>query len=303
MRMRVGIKMKKVQILMSTYNGEEYLKEQIDSILRQSYPNIELLIRDDGSEDRTREILKQYEQENKHVKVIYGENKGVNGSFFTLVENCDADYIAFADQDDVWLPEKIQVAVTRLEKIKEPALYACNKILIDGKDNIIEENNKKQKIPSFSNALVENICTGCTIVMNRKLTDLVKKHIPHHAVLHDWWCYLLAAYAGTVIYDENAYILYRQHGNNVVGATGNIIDRIKFNVHYILKNRGKLRKQLEEFQSCFHEDEKKDKQLQRVKNAVRFPESVTIAFSRDIKRQSMADEILMRLLFFCHMML
>ena len=295
--------MKKVQILMSTYNGETYLSKQIDSILAQNYPAIQLLIRDDGSKDNTKEILKEYENKFEQITVIYGENVGVNGSFFSLVEMSDADYIAFADQDDIWLPDKVKKAVEQLEQVQGAALYACNKILIDGNDNIIKENDGRKMAPSFSNALVESICTGCTIVMNRKLTEQLKIHIPEHAVLHDWWCYLLAAYLGTVIYDENAYIWYRQHENNVVGAANHIWDKIKFNVHYILKNRGKLKWQLEEFAQLYHTDAKKDRQLQRVSTADKFPQSIKVAFGKDVKRQTLPDEIIMRLLFICHLMI
>lgn len=295
--------MKKVQILMSTYNGQTYLQKQIESILGQTYSNIELLIRDDGSKDQTVEILKKYEQQYKNIKVFYEKNIGVTASFFSLLNESDADYIAFADQDDIWLPQKIEMAVEKLQKYPKPALYASNKVLIDQNDHIIQKNNMKDKKPSFSNALVESICTGCTIVMNKMLVDLVKKHIPSHAVLHDWWCYLLAAYIGEVIYDKEAYIWYRQHGDNVVGAVNHIGDKIRYNVRYILKNRGKLKKQLEEFQSVYHGDIKKDKQLQRVREANRFPNSVRIVFSKDIRRQNMIDEVIMRGLFALHLML
>ena len=297
------MRMKKVQILMSTYNGQTYLRKQIESILRQTYQNIELVIRDDGSKDETVSILREYEQQFKNIRVIYGKNVGVNSSFFLLLEQCNADYIAFADQDDIWLPEKIQSAVEKLDKYNVPAVYACNKILIDGNDYITKKNNNRDIKPSFSNALVENICTGCTIVMNKKIADDLKLHIPRQAILHDWWCYLVASYLGVVVYDKNAFILYRQHGENVVGATENILKKIEFNVKYILKNRGKLGKQLEEFQNIYHIFPEKDRQLQKLKEAENFPGSIKIVFDKNIKRQSIADDIIMRILFICKLML
>ena len=297
------MRMKKVQILMSTYNGQTYLKKQIESILAQTYPNIELSIRDDGSKDRTVEILKEYEQRYENINVVLEKNIGVTASFFSLIEKSNSDYIAFADQDDIWLPQKIEVAVQKLEKREKPALYACNKVLIDKNDDIIKENNKREKQPSFSNALVESICTGCTIVMNKRLVDLIKGHIPDQAVLHDWWCYLLSAYIGDVIYDKEAYIWYRQHGGNVVGASDHIWGKIKYNVKYILKNRGKLGKQLNEFHAVYYGEEKKDKQLQRVIAADKFPNSLKIAFSKDVRRQNIVDEVIMRVLFVLHLML
>lgn len=295
--------MKKVQILMSTYNGETYLSRQIESILTQTYPEIRLFIRDDGSKDHTIDILKEYEKKSEQITVIYGENVGVNESFFSLLKMSDADYTAFADQDDIWLPDKVKAAVERLEQTRGAALYASNKILVDENDNVIKENDGRKKIPSFSNALVESICTGCTIVMNKELTEQLKAHIPKNAVLHDWWCYLLASYLGTVIYDENAYIWYRQHENNVVGAADGVLKKIKFNVHYILKNKGKLKKQLVEFSNFYHIDEKKDRQLQHLIHADRFPQNIKTAFGKEVKRQTLPDEIIMRLLFICHLMI
>ena len=297
------MKMKKVQVLMSTYNGQTYLKKQIESILEQTYPNIELLVRDDESSDHTIDILRDYEERYENIKVIYGKNIGVNGSFFYLLAQSNSDYLAFSDQDDIWLPEKIQNAVEKLDYYTVPALYAGNKILIDQNDSIIKENNKKKKKPSFSNALIENICTGCTIVMNKKLADNLKIHIPKQAILHDWWCYLVASYLGIVVYDEQAYILYRQHGNNIIGQNRNIIKKIEFNIKYILKNRGKLSKQLKEFQKNYHIIPEKDRQLQKLIKAEKFPGTFQMVFNKNIRRQSMADDIIMRLLFICKLML
>ena len=138
---------KKVNVLLSAYNGEKYIREQIESILAQTYPNIELIIRDDGSKDRTVEILKEYEQRYENINVVLEKNIGVTASFFSLIEKSNSDNIAFADQDDIWLPQKIEVAVQKLEKREKPALYACNKVLIDINEDIIIENNKREIQP------------------------------------------------------------------------------------------------------------------------------------------------------------
>ena len=123
----------KVQILMSTYNGEEYIREQLDSILSQSYPDVDILIRDDGSDDDTFVILKEYEERHQNVRAYQGENLGVNKSFFELLResNTEAAYIGFCDQDDYWLPEKIEKAVKQLERIQGPALYFGAKTLVN----------------------------------------------------------------------------------------------------------------------------------------------------------------------------
>ena len=111
--------MKKVQILMSTYNGEKYVNEQIDSLLQQDHTNLEILIRDDGSKDSTVSILEEYHKENPNIKLIIDKNKGVISSFFELAMKAseEADYFAFCDQDDYWKPQKISRAVNLLERV------------------------------------------------------------------------------------------------------------------------------------------------------------------------------------------
>ena len=125
------VREEKVQILMSTYNGKKYLKEQMDSLLSQTYKNIEILVRDDGSSDGTGEILETYQKQHSNVRVYLQENIGLVDSFFWLLEQSDAGYVAFCDQDDIWKPEKIERAVEKLEQVKGPALYCGNKMLVD----------------------------------------------------------------------------------------------------------------------------------------------------------------------------
>ncbi len=212
---------------MSTYNGEAYLSDQINSILAQKQVQVSLLIRDDGSVDATPAILKSYR--GKDVRVVIGKNIGVQKSFFRLVEWADSscDYFAFSDQDDVWLAHKLQRAVEVLEKEAQrgrlydaqiPLLYAGNVWYASHDLSFVKKQNRKiRKPPSFGNALVENICIGCTQVFNRSLLHVVRGHLPGTGILHDWWMYLSAAYFGTVVFDPNAYVLYRQHSGNQVG--------------------------------------------------------------------------------------
>ena len=162
-----------IQILMSTYNGENYLREQLDSLLNQTYENIKILIRDDGSKDGTIQILKEYSEKypNK-IECIFDENIGVIKSFFELMKKSDekCNYFAFCDQDDFWLKEKVEKAI---EQIKEeiPFLYCSNTILVDENLKILKINNEKKEI-DLNNILVENCATGCTVVINNKLLKL-----------------------------------------------------------------------------------------------------------------------------------
>ena len=134
----------KVQVLMSTYNGERFLREQMESLLQQTYENLEILIRDDGSKDGTCEILKEYGERYSNIKVYYESNVGVIKSFFELLKKSEAAYIAFCDQDDVWLAEKIERAVEILKNQQAPALYCSNKILTDESLTSLKGNEAKE---------------------------------------------------------------------------------------------------------------------------------------------------------------
>ena len=221
----------KLQILMSTYNGEKYLDAQLDSLLAQTLCEkegweVEILVRDDGSKDRTCEILQAYADKDTRIRYIKEENTGVIESFFRLLDNSakDADYLAFCDQDDVWMPEKMERAVTLLSQAEtdRPLLYCGRPLLTDENLNPIETVwSDGQMRPSFGNALIENICTGCTSVMNRALADILRLSHPAFTLMHDRWFYLVASCFGEVIYDTKACIYYRQHGNNTVGMKKN----------------------------------------------------------------------------------
>lgn len=293
----------KVQILMSTYNGEKFLKEQLESLLRQTYQNLEILVRDDGSKDGTCEILREYEKKYSNVHVYLEDNVGVTKSFFELLKKSDADYIAFSDQDDVWLEEKVEKAVEKLKTLEEPALYCSNKILVDSELNIIAENNHKKLIPGFENAVVECICTGCTSMMNRSLAENIKEHIPKRAIIHDWWCYLVASYLGKVIFDDNSYIWYRQHGGNVIGASPTLFGTICAKAEYVKKNKGKLKGQLGDFAQLYRQDSEKDNLVQLLLSSEKMPAKAKVVFGRTFYRQEKLDNLITRILFLINRML
>lgn len=228
--------MKKVQILLSTYNGEKYIEEQMESLLTQTYPNIDILIRDDGSTDYTTNILRTFAKR-KNIKIMEQGNIGVIGSFFQLLVDSspEADYFAFCDQDDYWQKDKVSVAVDMLSKFPDqtPVLYCSRIEVVDEKLQHINWYPLRKRGPSFNNALVQNIATGCTIVMNKAARELLLKRLPatDAVVMHDWWCYLVISAFGHVIYDPESKILYRQHASNTLGAgqqpVGRWLKRIK----------------------------------------------------------------------------
>lgn len=228
-----------VQVLLSTYNGERFLREQLDSLFAQDYPNVRILARDDGSTDGTLALLKEYAAQSglrgcgalPRVEVLVGANLGVGASFLELVARADqeAAYVAFCDQDDFWLPHKISQALACLRsQVPDdiPGLVWGRCTLVDENLEVLGHSKVPGRGPSFANALAENIATGCTLVLNRAAVRLLAGHIPGPAVLfHDWWAYLTVAAFGRVVYDSTPAVLYRQHGANAVGARPSAVRR------------------------------------------------------------------------------
>ena len=293
----------KVQILLSTYNGEHYLREQLDSILKQDFPNIEVLIRDDGSKDATVPILDEYVAKYQNISYFVGENSGPCQSFFELVKKADktADYYAFSDQDDYWKPSKIRKALERLEEEQQalPLLYAGKPEIVNEKLEQIDTNIMQHKItPAFGNALVENVCIGCSIVFNKHLYDMVEEKLPQYSYMHDWWFYLVASCFGKVIYDENSYLLYRQHSNNVLGVSVTPLQQFKSRVKRYRKNRGLIRKQVLEFQRLYViEDTNKEKLLTEfIQTKHKWSTRFRITFGGRLFRQNWKDNLIFKVM-------
>ena len=227
--------MKKVQVLLSSYNGEKYIKQQIDSILAQKGVNVNLLVRDDGSKDNTNNILEKY---GDRIKVIYGENLGYTKSFLTLIDECgEADYYALSDQDDVWLEDKLISGVERLEKEEgnKPLLY-CSALQRVNEDL---EPGEIQNFPGLKtniySALVRERLAGCTFVFNNVLRDLLtgssKLNLEYS---HDSWTLLMCyACGGEVIYDDMPHILFRRYGTNTSVDGGGLKKRIHHEFRYL----------------------------------------------------------------------
>lgn len=238
--------MKKVQVLMSTYNGEKYIEEQIDSILKQENVQISLLIRDDGSSDKTIQIITNIAQRNNNVSFYTGENLGPAKSFMNLVKKSgEADYYAFADQDDVWKTNKIISAVNKLENYEEkPSMYISALEIVDENLNKIETKKVDGNF-TFEGELIRNFATGCTQVFNRKLCGFIKQYNPNYIIMHDSWitrvCY---AIGGNVVIDDSTYIKYRQHSNNVLGYKDNGLQKLKKQYKIAFKNNVSMREKI-----------------------------------------------------------
>lgn len=238
--------MKSVLVLLSTYNGERYLREQLDSLYAQEDVDMQILIRDDGSSDRTSEIINDYRQKKSRLAVYFDENVGANYSFFKLIEYAVTDmpkydYYAFCDQDDVWFKEKLSSAIQQLENTEnEYKLLYTGYTSTDAELNPINGDNKVREINSFGANIVSNHIQGCRMVFNRRLLEMInlincekiKKLFNEIPSFHDSWAIIVAfALGGAVIADLNPRMYYRQHGHNVVGDGGSkwnlLIKRIR----------------------------------------------------------------------------
>jgi glycosyltransferase involved in cell wall biosynthesis len=219
----------RVSILLSTYNGGGYLADLLASLRAQTYADWRLLWRDDGSSDATVATMQAFAGGGGCEQIVDPAGRlGVLGSFMALLRRAapqlaPTDFAAFADQDDVWLPEKLARGVAALRDIGGgvPAMYCARQVLVDRGLRRIGLSPPLPPAPAFPAALTQNIATGCTVLLNRAAALLVAASRPPSGALHDWWCYLLVAAAGgRVLTDAEPVILYRQHGGNVVGAPG-----------------------------------------------------------------------------------
>jgi glycosyltransferase involved in cell wall biosynthesis len=236
-------------ILMCTYNGEKFLADQLDSIEHQSYQDWRVIISDDGSNDRTLAIAKQYQDKwgSHRLEIRQGPQRGFCHNFLSIA--CDAtiqaDLYAFSDQDDVWLPEKLKNAVTYYNAISEsepdlPRLYGTRTKIVDEHLKVTGLSPLFTLPRSFRNALVQSIAGGNTMVFNQKSKTLLEKCGGQEIVSHDWWLYQIVKGAGGIVfYDAKPSLLYRQHANALIGANTSFRARIG-RITYVLNGRFKL---------------------------------------------------------------
>jgi glycosyltransferase involved in cell wall biosynthesis len=229
--------MNKILILLSTYNGEKYLKEQLDSIFAQSYKDFEIIARDDGSNDETINILKSY-----NIKILdTDKNLGAKLSFSTLLDysvtNTDADYFMFCDQDDIWKSDKIEKTIDTMKELEKenldlPLLVHTDLEVVDEKLNLLAKSfwryeKRDPSLNSINRLIIQSTVTGCTMMINRKLAEM-SLPISENSIMHDWWISMVASTFGKISYLNESTISYRQHSSNDTGSK-------KFGLSLILK--------------------------------------------------------------------
>lgn len=256
-------------IIMATYNGEKYLKEQLDSILNQTYDNFILYIRDDNSTDDTRNIINEYilKFPNKIVEVKDDKiSKGACSNFLYALEYVynlnNHNIFMFSDQDDVWLREKIEITLNeykRHENKDKPILlftdaYVADKNLNITNKSFIKHSNLRSDYIKFNNYLIQNNALGCTICINKNLVDLIKFDIKN-IVMHDWYFALIASSLGEVVFINKPTMYYRQHDNNIYGAKKlRIVEKLK----KLKKDYKDLFLQAESFKNIYYNNLKDD---------------------------------------------
>ena len=290
--------MKKTTILLSTYNGEKFLREQIDSILSQKGCELQILVRDDGSIDSTTDILDEYQNKGL-LKWYRGENLKPARSFMELLKNSpESDYYAFSDQDDYWLDNKIETAVNKIELSSKPALYFSQTQLTDENLNPIK-TSKITPYCSLGEALMIFYASGCTFVFNKKLRNIILEYTPAYISMHDNWLYTVClAIGGYVYFDKSYHILYRQHSNNVIGLNNTFIKTQKIRLIRLIegkRERSNIAKELLKGYSKYLNENDKKLIFQAANAHESIVSRIKLIFNKDFKCKSLKNNIISRI--------
>lgn len=250
-----------INILISTYNGEKFISEQLDSLIEQTVQDFVVLIRDDGSTDSTVDIIKEYENRYPDKIIFIHDNLGNLGSsksFMKLLEYSDKEYIMFCDQDDIWVPNKIELSLNKIKELEGifskdiPLLVFTDLMVVDENLNIISKSFRfYQKLDpqistNWKKLLAQNVITGCTMIINRKAKEVCLPYLSE-IMMYDHWIGVNVAKYGKIGWIDIPTVLYRQHRDNVAGAH-------KYGIKYIankLRNIDKILNYLSEAPKYF----------------------------------------------------
>lgn len=213
------LNLSEVEVLLATFNGELFLKEFLDSLYQQEEVRIHLRVSDGGSTDKTLEIIDSYKHLFESCEIFTGPSGGPSSNFFSLIEKATYDFVALADQDDIWLPRHLASAVTRLSDTPDLPSMTFSAVIefAEGKKH---ESIWPDRFPGsdMRTILTENLARGCTFVLNSKSINLINLHKPRKAIMHDWWILLLIYSSGIVTWSQLPEVRYRIHKGNAVGG-------------------------------------------------------------------------------------
>ncbi len=293
----------KILILLSTFNGHLFLPELLNSLYCQEEISFEILVRDDGSTDDTKNILRQYNNRYGNITVVEGKNIGARKSFFELIQMAskrnDFDYAAFCDQDDVWLPQKLSAAVTLMQQENTEFYYSPYQLV---NQNLKKLSSYNQFIPikNLATSLVYNSVTGCTIVCTKKIIEWASEAHPEHIMMHDSWIFKVAlAHQCGISIDSRGYILYRQHGDNVIGGTETLAERFKRRWHNFIHSKCLRSMEAEELYKYYYDSMNPENQsiIKQIHNYRQksFISRLSIAFNPVFRTGSITNDLIFKL--------
>ncbi|MGF2142106.1 glycosyltransferase [Vagococcus fluvialis] len=275
---------------MSTYNGEKYLEEQLNSIFQQKGVKVSVLVRDDGSSDSTLNILEKFKELGHLLDYYIEENVGACSSFLRMLKKKDIstsnyDYYAFSDQDDIWLENKLYIAVNRLETLNDgkPKLYYGSAIVVN--NSLVPLSNLIiRDIKNKNDVLFRNRAQGSTMVFNEELKKLIIKNEKNDKIImHDWWINLISEYTGTeIIKDKTPYLMYRQHENNVIGVEVSNFSRLYHRIQVIFSKSSNERLRMLVFFYEIFSEELSDTDDEFINRLINYQQNKKILFDKNI---------------------
>lgn len=288
----------KVTVLLSTYNGEKYIKELIDSVLNQIGVEVLLQVRDDGSTDSTIQLLESYND--SRIKIIRGnKNLGPAKSFLTLLHDCDrSEYYAYCDQDDVWYPQKLLTAVNAINGNDEPTLFISTYDVVDEQLNKLYTYDMKFENPlRIQDTILYRAPSACNMVFNDKLRVIIKKKVPDNARMHDFWTLLVAqSNKCKIITKQIPLIKYRQHDNETVGIKPTRWTAFKRLVRSTINgNNERWRQAKELYETYYTEMDNTDKEI--VERIVNYRNSLSSRLSLIQDKRYITQEKYINMLF------
>lgn len=288
-----------VSVLLSTYNGQKYIRELVESVLAQDDVNVKLQVRDDGSTDDTITILNSFND--PRISIRTGENLKPAMSFLTLLRNCDdADYYAFCDQDDFWYPYKLKTAIDELKTFSGPALFVSTyDVCDDNLNKMFTYDMKFEDQIRLQDVLIYRAPSGCNLVFNHKLRDVINKSQPEFVRMHDFWTFIVTLSHDFPIISKNIPLIkYRQHEGESVGITPTVNTRLKRLFRSLRKGNNERWRQANEAYKAFKDEIPADKKeiLEMVVNyRDSFGRRIKLANDKRFKTNSLYINLLFKL--------
>ena len=284
----------RVTVLLTTFNGVRFLEEQLTSLFDQQGVDIEVMVNDDGSNDGTMEILDKWKAKGLNISISQSSGLGPTRAFLTLLKSCDEkQFVAFCDQDDVWVSDKLSSQVNSLDQ-SIPMMSSCLRLYIDETGKVVGKSKNLRKPPSFVNSVFENIAPGNTVLLNNHAVKVINSLQNPQIVHYDSWIYLLISTFGEVVFIPSRLVKYRLHASNSVGLRKKSINASREALKNYLNQQTFLFEKKFEFLS-----QDQQEHLMVISSFVRersLRKKIMLVTKLRIGRQSNSEEILFKLL-------